>query len=70
MTIDCELTEEDFIARFEPVLNPVDPSAGFDGWLFETFGEDLAYVPAQDPTWFGPCSTVTASSRSPAGFIS
>jgi len=49
MTIDCDLTEDDFIARFKPVPNPIDPSAGFDGCLFETFGEDLAYVQAQDP---------------------
>jgi hypothetical protein len=49
MTIDCELTEDDFIARFKPVPNPIDPDAGFDGCLFETFGEDLAYVQAQDP---------------------
>jgi hypothetical protein len=45
MTIDCDLTEDDFLARFKPVPNPIDPSAGFDGCLFETFGEDLAYDP-------------------------
>ncbi len=44
-----DLTEDDFLARFKPVLNPIDPSAGLDGCLFETFGEDLAYVQAQDP---------------------
>ena len=44
-----ELTEEDFFARFKPVLNPIDSNAGFDGCLFETFGEDLAYVQTQDP---------------------
>ena len=49
MTIDCELTEDDFLARFKPVPNPIDPNAGFDGCLFETFGDDLAYVQAQDP---------------------
>jgi hypothetical protein len=36
MTIDCELTEDDFIARFKPVPNPIDPDAGFDGCLFDS----------------------------------
>ena len=49
MSTDCELTEDDFLARFKPVPNPIDPGAGFDGCLFETFGDDLAYVQAQDP---------------------
>ena len=44
-----DLTGDDFLARFKPVSNPIDPNAGFDGCLFETFGEDLAYVRAQDP---------------------
>ena len=43
------LTEDDFLARFKPVSNPIDPNAGFDGCLFETFGDDLAYVRDQDP---------------------
>lgn len=41
MTIDRKLTEDEFIARFKPVLNPIDPDDGFDGCLF--------YVGAQDP---------------------
>jgi hypothetical protein len=42
------LTEDDFLARFKPVPNHLDPDASFDGCMFETFGEELAYVKAQD----------------------
>jgi hypothetical protein len=42
------LTEDEFLARFKPVPNHIDPSRGFDGCMFETFGEELAYVQAQD----------------------
>jgi len=42
------LTEDDFLARFKPVPNHIDPSRGFDGCMFETFGEELAHVRAQD----------------------
>jgi hypothetical protein len=42
------LTEDDFLARFKPVPNHIDPSRGFDGCMFETFGEELAYVQGQD----------------------
>jgi hypothetical protein len=40
--------EDEFFARFKPVRNHIDPSGGFDGCLFETFGEELAHVQAQD----------------------
>jgi hypothetical protein len=43
-----ELNEDDFFARFKPVLNHIDPNCGFDGCMFETFGEELAHVQAQD----------------------
>jgi hypothetical protein len=43
------LTEDDFFARFKPVANHFDPNRAFDGCLFETFGEELAHVQAQDP---------------------
>jgi hypothetical protein len=43
-----ELNEDDFLARFKPVPNHIDPNRGFDGCMFETFGEELAYVQAQD----------------------
>jgi hypothetical protein len=42
------LTEDDFLVRFKPAPNHIDPNAGFDGCMFETFGEELAHVKAQD----------------------
>jgi hypothetical protein len=42
------LTEDAFLDRFKPVANPIDPNRGFGGCLFETFGEELAYVQKQD----------------------
>lgn len=44
-----ELSEEEFFARFQPVPNHIDSSAGFDGCMFETFSDQLAHVQAQDP---------------------
>jgi hypothetical protein len=45
------LSEDEFFARFKPVRNHIAPNAGFDGCLFETFGEELAHVQAQDRTF-------------------
>jgi hypothetical protein len=49
MTTYINLTEDEFLARFKPVPNHIDPNRGFDGCLFETFGDEFAYVQAQDP---------------------
>src|ERR1700726_1326005 len=43
-----ELNEDDFLARFKFVPNHLEPDASFDGCMFETFDEELAYVKAQD----------------------
>ena len=43
-----ELTEDQFFARFTPAPNQFNPDSGFDGCMFETFGEELAYVQAHD----------------------
>jgi hypothetical protein len=42
------LTEDDFLARFKPVANHIDPNGGFEGCVFETFGKELAYVQSQN----------------------
>ena len=47
-TTHYEISEDDFFARFKPVPNLIDPSGCFDGCMFETFGEELAHVRAQD----------------------
>ena len=49
-----ELTEDEFDDRFPLVPNHLNPSAGWAfgesrGCLFETYGEELAFVKRQDP---------------------
>ena len=49
-----ELTEDEFDDRFPLVPNHINPSAGWaigegGGCLFETFGEEFAFIRRQDP---------------------
>lgn len=49
-----ELTEDEFDARFPLVPNHINPSAGWaigdgGGCLFETFGDEFAFIRRQDP---------------------
>ena len=44
-----QLSEEQFEKGFELVKNPFDPSAGWEGCLFETYGLSSEYILAQDP---------------------
>lgn len=49
-----ELTEEEFDERFPLVPNHINPSAGWavgegGGCLFETCGEEFAFIRRQDP---------------------
>ena len=45
---ETQITEEAFIERFRPRPNHLNPNASFDfgagGCLYETFGEELAFV--------------------------
>ena len=50
-----EMTEDEFDSQYPLVTNHLNPNAswGFDdhaGCLFETFGEELAFVRRQDPS--------------------
>ncbi len=65
-----ELIEDDFLARFKPVPNHIDPNAGFDGACSKPSATTSPMCGPRTPTWSGPCSTATASSRSPADFMS
>ncbi len=38
------ITEEEFYQKFELQKNPFNNNASFDGCMFETYGEELAYV--------------------------
>jgi hypothetical protein len=48
-----ELTEETWFDTFRPLPNLIDPDASFNdgeqGYMFETYGTELAFVKAQDP---------------------
>ena len=43
--------EDTFIERFHPIVNHIDPNAGFDfgygGCLFETYGQEFEFVRQQ-----------------------
>ena len=50
-TIHLEISEEAFDAKYPLVPNHLDPNAAWDGCLFETYGEELAFVRQQDPRY-------------------
>ena len=39
-----EISFEEFVERFEPEVNGFDENASFDGYMFETYGDELEYV--------------------------
>ena len=49
-SLTCD--EDAFLERFRPIVNHIAPNAGFDfgygGCLFETYGEEFAFVRAQN----------------------
>lgn len=48
-----EITEEDWFDTFNPIPNHIDENASFNdgehGYMFETYGEELEFVKAQEP---------------------
>lgn len=48
-----QLTEEQWFEQFKPIPNYLDDNASFHdgehGYMFETYGEELEFVKAQDP---------------------
>jgi len=47
------LTEDEWFEQFKPIPNHLDKNASFNddehGYMFETYGEELEFVKAQDP---------------------
>ena len=41
------MTYEDFLDKYKPMKNNIDSNAAFDGYMFETYGEELTMVHAQ-----------------------
>jgi len=48
-----QLTEDEWFEQFKPIPNHLDKNASFNddehGYMFETYGEELEFVKAQDP---------------------
>jgi hypothetical protein len=42
-----EMTEDEWIATYKPILNHIDTNASFSGTMFETYGEEVAFVKSQ-----------------------
>jgi len=43
-----EMTEDEWIATYKPIKNHIDTNASFNGEMFETYGEEVEFVKAQD----------------------
>jgi hypothetical protein len=43
-----EMDYDDFVATYKPILNHIDTNASFDGMMFETYGDEVEFVKAQD----------------------
>jgi hypothetical protein len=43
-----ELTEEEWFDTYKPIKNSLDMNSSFDGHMFETYGEEVEFVKAQD----------------------
>ena len=39
-----EITEDEFYDVYQPIQNPIDLNAAFDGCMFETFGNELEHI--------------------------
>lgn len=44
-----QITWDEFVDRFVPQPNHLDENASYDGFMFETFGDELVYIREQDP---------------------
>lgn len=39
-----EMTEDEWIATYKPIINHIDKNASFDGTMFETYGDEEEFV--------------------------
>ena len=42
-----ELTDDEWFDTYKPIKNHLDPTASFDGCMFETYGEELEFIKNQ-----------------------
>ena len=43
-----EMTEDEWFDTYKPIKNHIQVTAAFDGHMFETYGEEVEFVKAQD----------------------
>ena len=43
-----EMSEDEWFDTYKPILNHIDTNASFDGHMFETYGDEVDFVKAQD----------------------
>lgn len=43
------ISDEEWTVTYKPIKNPVTADASCDGEMFETYGDDLAFVMNQNP---------------------
>ena len=46
-----QLPYDDFFEQYQPIENHIAPNAPYDGCMFETYGEEWAYVQASKPEY-------------------
>jgi hypothetical protein len=44
-----EITIEEWVAQYKPIVNTIDPEASWDGTMYETYGQELLAVQNADP---------------------
>jgi hypothetical protein len=44
-----ELDFDEWLDTYKPILNHIDNNASFDGIMFETYGDEVAFVKEQNP---------------------
>jgi hypothetical protein len=42
-----EMDYDEWVATYKPILNHIDTNASFDGMMFETYGDEVAFVKEQ-----------------------
>lgn len=43
-----ELSYDEWVETYKPMKNPIDTNASMDGYMFETYGDEVALVKNQD----------------------
>lgn len=44
-----EMDYDDFVQTYKPIKNHIETNASFDGYMFETYGDEYEFVKSQSP---------------------